>query len=120
MNFHRERLAKLIREELSKIIARDLEFQGALVTVTDVEFDKQLLRAVVKVSVWPMKKEAAALAVLANSVRELRSILFKRLSIRQMPGLVFELDHGNENAAKVEKLLLSDENNNLPRVADDE
>jgi ribosome-binding factor A len=43
MRFHRpDRVSKVIREELSKIILREMEFGGALVTVTSVDIDKKL------------------------------------------------------------------------------
>ena len=108
MKFHKERLAKLIREELSLQIARTLEFASALVTVTTIEFDTNVERAEVNVTVWPSVKAPAALKVLNQAAPVLQSTLFKKLKVRSLPKFVFVLDRGFENAAKVEKALLSE------------
>ncbi|HAS94996.1 TPA: ribosome-binding factor A, partial [Candidatus Wolfebacteria bacterium] len=40
MKYRKERLSNLIEEELSNIIVRELEFDGALVTITGVELSE--------------------------------------------------------------------------------
>ena len=55
MNFRSERVGKLIREELSKMILREAEL-SALATITEVVVDKKLDGARVKVSVIPAKR----------------------------------------------------------------
>ena len=65
MNFRSERVGKLIREELSKMILREVELP-ALATITEVEVDKNLEGARVKVSVLPASGEKAVLAELTN------------------------------------------------------
>jgi ribosome-binding factor A len=108
MKFYRsERVSKLVREELSKIIERELEFD-ALVTVTEVDVDKKMDRARVLVSVLPAKGEAAALRTLANAAGYLQHLLVKKVNIKPMPRIMFEIDRGPENAARVEKALLGE------------
>lgn len=106
MNFRAERVSNLIREELSLMIARELEFPGALVTITEVTIDKKLELARVNVSVIPKEKEKEALKILVKECGLLQHLLLKKINIKPMPRIEFQLDKGLENAAKVEKLLL--------------
>lgn len=106
MNFRPQRVGKLIREQLSDIIGRELEFPGALVTITEVEVGKKMDSGRVLVSVWPQEKGDDALRTLNDASRTLQFQLSRTLNIKPMPELVFQLDAGLENAAQVEKALL--------------
>jgi ribosome-binding factor A len=106
MNFRSERVSKLIREELAKMIVRELEFPGALVTITEVEVDKKLEHAKVEVSVIPSSFGKGALEQLVENAGRFQHLLLKKINIKPMPRISFALDHGPENAATVEKLLL--------------
>lgn len=106
MNFRSERVSKLIREELAKIIIREVEFSDALVTITAVEVDKKLEHAKVSVSVIPSSSGPAALADLLKRAGALQYLLMKKINIKPMPRIAFELDRGLENAASIEKVLL--------------
>ena len=108
MNHRQERLGKLIREELSKIIVRELEFPGTVVTIASVTITDKLDFARVKVSVWPSEKAREALKTLALAKRDLQYALMKKIRIKTIPHLGFEIDHGNENAANVEKALMEE------------
>lgn len=106
MDHRPERVGKLIREELSLIILKELEFPGALPTITEVEVDKKLEHAVVRLSVYPSEMAEAALEIAHAAQKRLEHLLFKKLNIKPMPRIEFKLDHGPENAAQVEKILL--------------
>ncbi len=108
MNYRPLRVANLIRDELTKLILREVEFEGALVTVTEVNIDKKLEAAVVRVSVLPSPKAADALKTLQSRTGALQHLLSRKLNIKPMPRIRFELDHGPEKAAGVEKILLDE------------
>ena len=103
--FRSDRVSKVIREELSKIIIREFEFGGALATITSVDVDKKLEHASVNVSVLPSAQSERVLADLERSAGHLQHLLNQKMNIRPMPRISFVPDHGIENAAKVEKLL---------------
>ncbi len=105
MNFRDKRIAALFREELAKLIVRDVEFDGAFVTLTDVEVDGTLDNAVAIVAVIPEEKAAQVLTTLNNHRETLQFKLSRILEIRPMPQLVFKYDSGAANAAAVEKAL---------------
>lgn len=106
MNFRSERVSKLIREELAKIIIREVEFDGALVTITAVAVDKKLEHAKISVSVIPSASGAASLKELEKRTGALQYLLMKKINIKPMPRIAFALDRGPERAAGVEKVLL--------------
>ncbi len=106
MNFRTERVGKLIREELAKIIIREIEFApGTLVTITEVDVDKKLEHAKVKVSVLPSASATSALAALGAAAGSLQYLLMKKINIKPMPRIAFASDRGPERAATVEKIL---------------
>lgn len=106
MNYRSLRVGKLIKEELSKIILKEIEAPDALLTITEVEVSKKLDTAKVKVSVLPSEKSAEVFKILSKACRELQRILMKKINIKPMPKIKFEIDRGPENAAAVEKQLL--------------
>ena len=110
MRFYRsQRVEKLIREELSKILVREFEFPAALVTVTEVEVDKKLEHAKAMVSVIPSLSGGFALGILDKNIGMIQHMLLKKINIKPMPRISFALDRGMENAARVEKVLIKEE-----------
>jgi len=108
MNRRPLRVQSLIQEELSKIILRELEFPGALVTITEVDVNKKLDTAKVHVSVIPSSAAPKVLMELGRRAGDLQYLLLKKINIKPMPRIYFELDRGLENAAAVEKKLMED------------
>jgi ribosome-binding factor A len=103
---HREeRLNKIIREKLSELIAKELELP-ALTTITSVEVDDGLRRANAKFSSIPIGKAEEVLRILDKESGFLRSKLDKKIKIRSIPEIIFEIDYGPEKAAIIEKELL--------------
>jgi len=109
MKYRPQRLVKVFEEELSKIIAKELEFSGALPTITSVEFSDKLEHANIGFSVFPSEKAEEVLKILNENKFKLRKILGKKVMIRIMPQLDFKIDHGTENAARVEELLMKNQ-----------
>lgn len=106
MNHRSERASSLIQEELNKIIIREVEFPNYLVTVTFVDVDDKLERAIVNFSVIPSKNSEDVLRVLDKAAGRLQHLLLKKLSIKPLPRLYFKIDRGPEKAAEIEKILI--------------
>src|SRR3989344_4477365 len=107
MKYRPLRVGDLIQKELSEIIAREFEFDDALLTITSVEVDKKMERALVNISVIPSTKLEEAVKKLEKAQGFLYHLLFKKLNIKPMPHLIFRPDRGFENAAIIEKRLMS-------------
>ncbi len=104
--FRSERVGSLIQTELSKIILREMEFGNAIVTIMGVDVEKKMEHAKVRVSVLPAERAAAALHALGTNAGHLQHLLNKKMNIKPMPRILFEIDRGPENAASVEKILI--------------
>ena len=101
-----QRVESLILEELNKIIIRELEFGGALVTVTGVQVQKDLDYAIVMVSVIPNEKSEEVFKILDKNRRHLQHLLLKKINIKPLPEIRFEIDKGLEKAAELEKTFM--------------
>lgn len=106
MKFRTLRVSSLIKEKLGALVFKELEFGGALVTLTEIEVSKDQENAVVNFSVFPSEKADRVLYVLNKFKPRLQFLLQRALEIKPMPQLFFRIDEGPENAAKVEKALL--------------
>jgi ribosome-binding factor A len=112
MNYRTLRVANLIQKELSKIILKELEFENALPTITKVDLGDNLETAEVKVSVIPSSQNKPVLEKLNRARDRLQWLLMKKINIKPMPKIRFEIDRGPENAARVEKIILENVENN--------
>ena len=106
--FRADRVSSVIREELGKLLTRELEFPGAIVTITEVEADKKLDRAAGYVSVFPSEKAPEIMRILGEATPRLQHLLLRKMNIKPMPRIEFRHDIGPERAAGVEKALLED------------
>lgn len=126
MKHRPERLSSLIQEELNKIISKEVEFSDCLVTITGVEIDEKISRAVVKFSVLsfcgscpfkcgeggaPEKIDEQVLKTLNKKRDHIQYLLMKKINVKSMPQISFKLDYGPEKAAEIEKILLDDKMN---------
>lgn len=96
----------LIREELSKIIFREVEFPlGVLATLTRVDTSSNLIESRVYISIMPGSKEEEVLNLLNKQIYFIQQILNKRLKMRPIPKIIFMVEKETVKAEKVEKLL---------------
>ncbi|MBI4134881.1 MAG: 30S ribosome-binding factor RbfA [Candidatus Sungbacteria bacterium] len=101
-----EQVNDLIRGELGKIIARDVDFtEGALVTITHVETSPDLHYADVFLSIMPVSEEQASLTILEGRIGEVQRLLNRKLRMRPVPRIKFSVDTEQKRAERIEKLL---------------
>lgn len=107
MSIKQERIAGIIRKEISELIQFQLKDPKiGFVTITDVNVTSDL--SIAKIYVTFLGKEArneAGLKALNRSKGFLRSELAKRLSIRKCPELIFLHDDALEKGNRIEKIL---------------
>ncbi len=103
------RVSELIREELSKLILRDVELTGGIITIMEVDVTDKLDYARVKFSTLPSSKGKQALGLLQNAAGRLQHDLLRKINIKPMPYLQFMIDEGAEAAAKLEKVFIEGE-----------
>ena len=105
-----QRVRALLKEELGKLLIRELDFEKTIVTIVDIVVAKKIDFAQVLVSVLPKEKEGEVIRVLNKGEGKFRHMLQDVIHIKPMPELRFSIDHGLEAASKIEKIFL-DENN---------
>ncbi len=100
-----ERINQLVREEVTKIIDRELEFpEGALVTITRVAVSIDALHANVYFSALGVPAKDA-LAELEKNIYHIQQMVNRRLRMRPVPKIRFAPDVEEENRERVERSL---------------
>ena len=106
MSLRIQKINELLKQEISDLILRELDFsRDTLITVTKVDTSKDLLDARVGVSVLPFLKAEKVMKVLNSQVFNIQKVLDKRLKIKVVPKIRFELDKSYERADRVNSLL---------------
>ncbi|HVG20460.1 MAG TPA: 30S ribosome-binding factor RbfA [Blastocatellia bacterium] len=102
-----ERLAEQIKEEVSLIIAGEVEDpRVGFVTVTEARVSPDLKHAKIYVSVLGTEKEVKeSLAALKHASGFIRTQLGATLRMKRTPELHFVYDETTETAARIEELL---------------
>lgn len=99
-----ERINQLLREEITRIIDREVETDDALVTVTRVAASPDALHATVFFSVLGAAPKDV-LALLNKNVYDIQQMLNRRLRMRPVPKIRFAPDEEEANRERVEKSL---------------
>ena len=100
-----KRINDLLREELSKILDRELEFpENSMVTVTRVETSPDGHYAPVFLSALGAEKKTI-LEILEKKVYNIQQLLNRRLRMRPVPKISFAIDEGEERRENIERSL---------------
>jgi ribosome-binding factor A len=99
------RVNELIKRELSSLIAREITFENALVTINQVDVTPDLKSAHVYVSVLGEDGRAAAMSKLEENRAMLQSDLSHKIILKNTPHLIFHLDDSVERGARVIEIL---------------
>jgi ribosome-binding factor A len=105
-----KKLNDLLRDEASKMLKKELEFNGVLVTVVRAVISPTLEHATIWISVLPESKRETALQKINQKIYHLQQILNKRLTMHPVPKIRFKIDKTEEKAARIEKLLQKGQN----------
>jgi len=101
-----EKVNGLIREELSQILLKEVEFpKGVLVTITRVECLVNLSDARIYISAMPDNNIDKVMEILEKNVYDIQQELNKRLNMRPIPKIIFKKEGKTEQADRVEELL---------------
>lgn len=86
------KIASVIEEELGKLLLTEFDFDGALVTITDVFVDTDLLQARVKLGIIPVERGPYVFLEIEKKRKFLQGKLLRKLNIKPMPRLKFEIE----------------------------
>jgi ribosome-binding factor A len=99
------RVNELLKRELSGIIAREISFAGALVTINHVDVSADLKNAHVFVSVLGPDLDESVISKLASHRAILQAELARHVTMKYTPHLIFHLDDSIERGARVIEIL---------------
>lgn len=95
---------RLVMSELLREV-KDPRVQQGLISITAVEATTDLKFCKIYLSVLGLKSEKEFLRGISSASGWLRRELGRRLSLRNVPELIFRLDHSIEEGAHINKLL---------------
>jgi ribosome-binding factor A len=98
------RVNELLKRELSSLIARELTFENALVTINQVDVTSDLKSAHVYVSILGKGRDAA-MKQLEESRSTLQADLSHHVVLKYTPHLIFHLDDSVERGARVIEIM---------------
>ena len=118
MSHRIEKINKLIQKEISQILLEEIDFEGDLVTVTEVRSSPNLTSGKVLITVipknYPTNKflddskiksiEKEVLNKIQGNIYDIQKQINKKLKIRPVPKIYFEIDEGIKNLYKIDQL----------------
>ena len=105
-----DQVNQLIKEEVSKLILREVEIsRDAMITVTRVETSSDLRHSAVYISTLFKDKQEAALHELNKSIYDIQHLLNRTLRMRPVPKIRFEIDKAYEIEQKLYETLAEEE-----------
>jgi ribosome-binding factor A len=99
------RINEVVKRELSGIIARELSFEGLLVSVNHVEVKPDLKNADVFVTVLNAKAGQSVISKLTSHRAALQTQLARRVTMKYTPQLAFHLDDSIERGTRVMEII---------------
>ncbi len=110
---HRQlRVNEMVKRELSGIIVREINFEGALVSINAVDVAPDLKSAHVFVSVLGSSKKEDVMNKLEENRAVLQSTLSRKVVLKYTPHLIFHLDKSIERGARVIEIMDKIDNEN--------
>ena len=106
MTYRLAKINKQIQRIFGEVLQREADLPvGALITVTQVEVAENLRSAKVWLTVWPPEMAAKALRQLRKQMYDLQGAFNRAIGLQPLPRLKLLIDHGAEQAAKVDRIL---------------
>ena len=103
---HRQlRVNEVVKRELSGIITLEIRFEGALVTINDVDVTPDMKSAHVFVSILGPASGASVINKLEEHRPALQTELSRRVVLKYTPHLVFHLDDSIERGARIIEIM---------------
>ena len=99
------RVNEVVKRELSGIIAREMTFEGALVSISHVDVTPDLKNAHVFVSVLGTEARESVMGKLVSHRPALQAELARHVTMKYTPHLIFHLDNSIERGARIIQIM---------------
>jgi len=106
MSHRIQQINQLIQEVMGEILQKEYQIPSdALLTILTVETSSDLLHSKIIISIFPIDSEKEVIKYLEKNIFDIQQALNKKLIMRPVPKIRFELDRTEFEAEKIEKLL---------------
>ena len=99
------RVNEVVKRELSGIVAREMNFEGALVSISHVEVAPDLKNAHVFVSVLGTESGESVISKLTANRATLQAELARHVTMKYTPHLIFHLDNSIERGTRIIEIM---------------
>ncbi|MFA6047493.1 MAG: 30S ribosome-binding factor RbfA [Parcubacteria group bacterium] len=100
------KINELIRQHVNDIILKELSLKGGVfVTIAKVDTTPDLRYTRIFVSIFPESERDYAMKTLEKEIFVIQGALNKKLHMRPLPKIVFQLDTTESKADEIERLL---------------
>ena len=99
------RVNEVVKRELSGIVAREMNFEGVLVSINHVDVTPDLKNAHVFVSVLGTESGESVISKLTSHRPALQVELGRHVTMKYTPHLIFHLDNSIERGARVIEIM---------------
>src|SRR5437867_11562130 len=99
------RVNEVVKRELSGIIAREMNFEGGLVSINHVDVASYLKNAHVFVSVLGTQAGESVISKLNSHRATFQAELARHVTMKYTPHLIFRLDNSIERGARVIEIM---------------
>lgn len=105
MSHRIEKVNSLIQKYIAEILGKDLSLKkGIFLTVSKVDTSADLRYTHIFVSVYPASESDYALKTLNKEIFSIQGSLNKKLQMKVLPKIKFELDNRQENISELDKI----------------
>ena len=105
MSFRVKKVNELLKHEISQLLLKEIDFCDTLVTITGIDTSPDLRYAKIKISVLPQEKNKLLLKIINKNIFQIQQKLNKRLYMKPIPRIRFEIDRVEIKAQRIEELL---------------
>jgi len=105
MSLRIEKVNQLLKQQVSQILLKEVDFGRSLVTIISVDTSPDLKQAKIKISIIPTKENEQVLRVIQKNIFGVQQELNKKLYMKPVPKIRFEIDKIEEKAQEVERIL---------------
>lgn len=106
MTLRIQKVNELLKHEIGELILKELDFsKDTMVTITGVDTSPDLRQAKARISVMPFLRAEKILKVLNFQIPSFQQSLGKKLKMKIVPQIRFELDESEEKKTKIEQLI---------------
>ncbi|MEA2113155.1 MAG: ribosome-binding factor A [Patescibacteria group bacterium] len=100
-----KKVNELLKQEVSKLLLKEVDFGNVFVTITNVDTSPNLQQSKIKISVIPTEKREEVLSAIKRNIFHIQKALNKKLYMRPVPKIIFEVDKIEEKAQRIEEIL---------------